>query len=34
MEGQVYLRCREADVPLLEEVQEEAVQQYREMIVS
>ena len=34
MEGQVYIRCREADVDLIKSVQDDAVQQYREMIVS
>ena len=34
MEGQIFIRCRESDVSLIEEIQEEAVEQYREMIVS
>jgi hypothetical protein len=34
MEGQIWIRCRESDVSLIEEIQEEAVDQYREMIVS
>ena len=34
MEGQIFIRCREADVEMIQEVQDEAVQQYREMIVS
>ena len=34
MEGQIFIRCREADLDIIKEVQDEAVQQYREMIVS
>lgn len=34
MEGQIFIRCRESDLKYIEAVQEEAVQQYREMIVS
>ena len=34
MEGQVYIRCRKVDVPVFEEIKDEAVQTYREMIVS
>ena len=34
MEGTVYIRCREADVGLIEEIQDDAISQYREMIVS
>lgn len=34
MEGQIFIRCREADVDLIKSVQDEAVQQYRQMIVS
>jgi V-type H+-transporting ATPase subunit E len=34
MEGQIFIRCRESDLKIIESIQEEAVQQYREMIVS
>ena len=34
MEGQIFIRCRESDVDIIKSVQDEAVQQYREMIVS
>jgi hypothetical protein len=34
MEGQIWIRCRESDVALIEEIQEEALDQYREMIVT
>jgi len=34
MEGQVFIRCREADKDIIESVKDEAIQQYREMIVS
>ena len=33
MEGQVYVRCRKIDVPIFEEIKEEAIQTYREKIV-
>jgi len=33
MEGQIYIRCRKADVPIFEEIKDEAVQTYREKIV-
>ena len=34
MEGQIWIRCRESDVSLIEEIQDEAIDSYREMIVS
>ena len=34
MEGQIFIRCRESDLPIIESVKDEAVAQYREMIVS
>lgn len=34
MEGQVFIRCREADLDIIESVKDEAIAQYREMIVS
>ena len=34
MEGQLFIRCRECDVDLIEEVKEDAISEYREMIVS
>ena len=34
MEGQIFIRCRESDVSIIEEIQEEAVATYKEMIVS
>ena len=34
MEGQIFIRCREKDVALIEEIQDEAIQQYKELIVS
>ena len=34
MEGQIFIRCRESDRAMFEEIQDEAVQTYREMIVS
>jgi hypothetical protein len=33
MEGQVYIRCRKVDVPIFEEIKDEAIQIYREKIV-
>lgn len=33
MEGQIYIRCRKVDVPIFEEIKDEAVQTYREKIV-
>ena len=34
MEGQVFIRCRESDVKIIESIQDEAIKEYREMIVS
>ena len=34
MEGQVFIRCREADKDLIESVVDDAVAHYREMIVN
>ena len=34
MEGQIFIRCRESDLDIIESVKDEAIAQYREMIVS
>lgn len=34
MEGTIYIRCREADKSMIESITNDAVKQYREMIVS
>lgn len=34
MEGQIFIRCRESDVELIQSIEEEAINEYREMIVS
>ena len=34
MEAQIFIRCRESDVGFIEEIKDEAVSQYREMIVT
>lgn len=34
MEGQIYIRCRKVDVPIFEEIKDEAIQTYREKIVN
>ena len=34
MEGQLYVRCRRQDLALLEEIKEEAIKTYRDMIVT
>ena len=34
MEGEIFIRCREADLDMFKEIQDEAVQTYKEMIVA
>lgn len=34
MEGQIFIRCREADVSIIESIQDEAVSEYRNMVVT
>ena len=34
MEGQIFIRCRKEDKAIIESVTEEAVQAYKEMIIS
>ena len=34
IEGTIYIRCREADKGLIEDIQDEAISTYREMMVS
>ena len=33
MEGKIYVRCRKVDVPIFEEIKDEAIQIYRAKIV-
>ena len=34
MEGQIFVRCRQADEELIKSIQDQAIQEYREMIVN
>jgi hypothetical protein len=34
MEGQIYIRCRKADVAIIESVQEEAISTYKKMLIN
>jgi len=34
MEGQVYIRCREEDVSIIESIQDEAISTYKEMLIN
>ena len=34
MEGQVFIRCRESDVKIIESIQDEAIKEYRNLIVT
>jgi len=33
MEGQIFIRCREADVSIIESIQDEAIEEYRKLVV-
>lgn len=33
MEGQIFIRCREADVSIIESIQAEAIEEYRKLVV-
>jgi len=34
MEGQIFIRCRESDVKIIESVQDEAVAEYKKLVVT
>lgn len=34
MEGQIFIRCREEDVKIIESIKDEAVDTYKEMIIN
>ena len=34
MEGQIFIRCRESDVKIIESIQDEAIAEYRNLVVT
>ena len=34
MEGQIFIRCRESDVSIIESIQDEAIAEYRNLVVT